>query len=113
MIWWSKGGALRGSSPQRMAFLAQVIAEAPDGVIDPLPSDWDAPWGGADGYILIYLGAGQSRFRIVAAAPGTRYLVDVIDTWNMTIERVDQPMEGTFRVELPGRPFMAVRLVAV
>ena len=35
--------------------------------------------------------------------------VEVIDTWNMTIEKV-----GTFkkhiRVELPGRPYMAVRI---
>ena len=85
----------------------------PDGEDRPASSDWDAPWGGADGYILIYLGAGQSRFRMVTAAPGTKYLVDVIDTWNMTIERFDHPMAGTFRVELPGRPFIALRLVAV
>lgn len=113
VIWWSKGGVLRGESPPRLAFLAQLVAEAPEGVIDPLPSDWDVPWGGvADRYILIYLGAGQSRFRTVKAPEGIAFHVDIIDTWNMTIERLDGPRQGTFRVELPGSQYTAIRLVA-
>ena len=42
--------------------------------------------------------------------PGTAYAVDVIDTWNMTIETLQGSLEGTFRVDLPGRQYMAVRL---
>jgi hypothetical protein len=48
----------------------------------------------------------------VKAPEGIAFHVDLIDTWNMTIERLDRPREGTFRVELPGRPYMAIRLMA-
>jgi hypothetical protein len=41
---------------------------------------------------------------------GERYEVDVIDTWNMTVENVEGVHEGTFRVDLPARPYIAVRL---
>ncbi|NEM92056.1 DUF5605 domain-containing protein [Galbitalea soli] len=113
-LWWSKGGELVGQSPERIGFLAGIIADAPGGAIDPLPGDWDVAWGGVgDEYRIAYLGFGQPRYRQVAAALGRRYTVDVIDTWNMTIDRLPGEFEGSFRVELPGRQFMAIRLIAV
>ena len=42
------------------------------------------------------------------------WTIDVIDTWNMTVERVPGiHSDGSVRVDLPGRPFMAVRLTRV
>ena len=41
-----------GASPARIGFLDGILAEAPDGVLDPLPSDWDVPWGGVAGQYL-------------------------------------------------------------
>ena len=41
------------------------------------------------------------------------YSVDVIDTWNMTVERVAARASGRTVVALPGRPWMAVRAVAL
>lgn len=112
-LWWSKGGDLVGTSPPRFGFLRQIIAEAPRGCIDPLPSDWDVPWGGdGDEYRIAYFGFGRPRFRIMQAPPMRRYTVDVIDTWAMTVSRLPGEHEGTFKVELPGRPYMAVRLIA-
>jgi hypothetical protein len=113
-LWWSKGGELVGSSPNRIRFLADLIAEAPGGVLDPLPSDWDVPWAGVAGqYYLLYLGFGQPRYRNIVLPPGQEYVVDVIDTWNMTVERLEGTVEGFFQVPLPGRQFMAVRVTAV
>lgn len=113
LIWWSKGGTLRGTSVERIRFLADIIAEAPGGVLDPLPSEWDAPWGGvADEYMIIYFGFSRPGFRTVSATPGKRFHVDVIDTWEMTIERLEGTFEGTFTVRLPARQYMALRLVA-
>jgi hypothetical protein len=37
----------------------------------------------------------------------------VIDTWNMTIAEREGNFEGTFRVELPGSQYMAVRMTKV
>ena len=47
-LWWSKGGELTGDSPRRIRFLLKIIDAAPAGVLEPLPSDWDVRWGGAE-----------------------------------------------------------------
>jgi uncharacterized protein DUF5605/uncharacterized protein DUF5060/uncharacterized protein DUF4038 len=110
-LWWSKGGELAGDSPPRIRFLLSVIDAAPGGVLEPLPSDWDVRWGGADDYRIAYFGFGRPRYRDITMAPGSRWHVDVIDTWNMTITRQPGTLEGCFRVGLPGREFMAIRLI--
>lgn len=108
ILWWSKGGALHGTSPARIAFLEQLQSEAPCGVWDPLPSDWDLPWGGSDTERIGYFGFNRPRFRNVVLPDG-EWALDVIDTWNMTVEPVPGIHRATVRVELPGRQFMAVR----
>ncbi|MFF2053472.1 DUF5605 domain-containing protein [Leifsonia sp. NPDC058194] len=113
-LWWSKGGELVGTSPDRIRFLAEITAESPTGVLEPLPSDWDVRWGGVAGrYLIAYFGFGRPRYRDVVRTAGVRYTVDVIDTWNMTIDRLPGEYEGAFRVPLPGREHMAIRLIAV
>ncbi|MGN6403677.1 DUF5605 domain-containing protein [Sinomonas sp.] len=110
-LWWSKGGRLVGDSPDRIAFLAEIMAQMPDGVIDPLASDWDAPRGGSAGRCeIVYFGFNRPRYRTLVVPPGASCTVDVIDTWNMRIHRLDGVRRGIFRVELPGRQYMAVRL---
>ena len=61
---------------------------------------------------LIYFGFNQPTYRRSILPPGDRFHVDVIDTWNMTIETLPETFEGRFRIELPGRQYVAVRLVA-
>ncbi|SDQ31127.1 DUF5605 domain-containing protein [Microbacterium sp. cf332] len=113
ILWWSKGGALHGSSPDRIAFLEQLQAESPTGVWDPLPSDWDVPWGGVAGEVKIaYFGFNRPRFRNVILEAGA-WRVEVIDTWNMTVDELPGQHRGSLRVELPGRPFVALRLTRV
>jgi len=103
---------LYGTSPARIAFLAALQAEAPEGVWDPLPGDWDVPWGGADGVRVGYFGFNRPRFRNVLLGDG-QWRVEVIDTWNMTVDEIPGTHTGQLRVELPGRPYMAVRVTAV
>ena len=38
-----------------------------------------------------------------------KYEVEVIDTWNMTIDKLGV-FQGEFQIDLPGRPYMAIRL---
>jgi hypothetical protein len=109
-LFWSKGGPLIGSSPDRIAFLERISAESPTGVLDPLPGDWDVPWGGVAGrYVIGYFGFNRPRFRNVFLPEG-EFHVDVLDTWNMTVETLPGTFSATVRVDLPGRQFMAVRL---
>jgi Domain of unknown function (DUF5605)/Domain of unknown function (DUF5060)/Protein of unknown function (DUF4038) len=116
-IFWSKGGELVGESPARLDFLAGLIAASPTGVIDPIPFgpfNWDVPYAGVpDRYYLAYLGSGQSKFRNIRLPEGQQYHVDIVDTWNMTINRLDGTRGGTFRIDLPGRPYIALRFVRV
>lgn len=116
-LWWSKGGELVGESPVRMAFLAELIADSPTGTLDPIPTGplgWDLPIGGVLGeYQLAYFGFNRPRFRTMTVPADQEVTVDVIDTWNMTVERRPGTYRGQFRVELPARQFMAVRLIRV
>jgi hypothetical protein len=132
--WTSSGGVLMGTSPARLAFLGRVLASAP-GDIEPIDQFYDTNVGGVAGeFYLVYFGAqtpGQWAFRIPRDAPhklalvaGTRYRVDVIDTWNMTVTPVEEPftlapaaglgndsLDVQHRsVPLPGRPYMALRI---
>jgi hypothetical protein len=109
VLWWSKGGVLHGESAARIGFLHDLVAETPGGVWEPLPSDWDVPWGGADSCRIAYFGFNRPRFRNLVLPEGA-WEVDVIDTWHMTVSTLPGARSGTERVELPARPYMALRL---
>lgn len=112
ILWWSKGGVLRGSSPARIAFLREILESGPD-YLEPSPLDWDTPRAGVDGsYYLYYFGFNQPTYRRFLLDPAVDYTVDVIDTWDMTVTRLDGTYSGRFRIPLPGKQFIAVRLQA-
>jgi hypothetical protein len=109
-LWWSKGGDLVGDSPARIAFLAEITAAVPGGVLEPLPSDWDARWAGTRDHRIVYFGFGRPLFRTLILPPGSRWHIDVIDTWNMTITPLEGAYAGRAKISLPGREYMALRL---
>jgi hypothetical protein len=85
----------------------------PAGWIDPLArlSNSCQPSGGSAGkYILHYFGRHQPA-SVTFKLPEGEFRAEVIDTWEMTIT----PVEGTYReqltIPLPGKPYMAVRIV--
>lgn len=127
IVWLSTGGILRGESPERIAFLRQIMEEGPPN-IDPIDKWQDPTMAGVPGeYYLVYLGRRAPEewpFQLykTGVTDGQVYTIEVIDTWNMTIT----PVEGRFvterkdnyhyvdvdgkSVELPGRPYMALRI---
>jgi hypothetical protein len=114
VLWWSKGGTLRGDSPARLAFLRAVMDESPSGRLDPLPSDWDFAWGGvADRYIIIYFGGARPSYRTVRLPAGMTAKIDVIDTWDMTITELPGQYTGDVRIDLPAKPYIALRARSV
>jgi hypothetical protein len=98
VVWISRGGKLMGQSPPRIAFLKSILATAPaDGIIPINPQDKTIGIAGKVGeYYLIYFGKSaptEWTFELPAGRfvrPGTKYHIDVLDTWNMTITPVDQ-----------------------
>ena len=137
ILWWSKGGVLKGQSPARLAFLRQVLEDSPAEGINPI-DQWQHPeYGGkAPDYYLVYLGKETPRsWEFKLPKPPSRsgqppidsmkFTVEVLDTWNMTTESVP----GTFMlkklddyfygdkdgksVPLTGKPYMAIRIKRV
>ena len=117
VLWWSHGGTLHGESPARIRFLSEVLKSVPGMALRPYErTQWDevcavpAGIGQQDDMYLYYYSFMRPSFRDYTVSG--RYRVTVIDTWNMTME--DQGIhEGSFRVTLPGRPYIAVRLERV
>lgn len=46
------------------------------------------------------------------ALPDADFTIDVIDTWNMTVERLPGTHRGLTRIPLGARQYMAVRAIA-
>lgn len=135
IIFWSKGGLFRGTSWQRIAFLRKIMEEGPGPLemADISRDNKTATTG--KGYYIIYFGkeindtwlfnlpVKNSKYEKLK--PGTRYKVEIIDTWDMTIH----PYPGTFettkeidyrvydkdfkKVRLPMKPYIALRITGI
>jgi len=127
-IWIGQGGSLRGESPARLAFLRKILEDSPASGIEPINKWWSAGVGGKPGeYYLVYFGREKPQswdFSLYneAIAEGSRFTVEIIDTWDMTIT----PVEGVFiakakdlytvadeqgrSIALPGKPGIALRV---
>lgn len=115
ILWWSHGGILRGESCDRIAFIRKIIEQVPNQKLSPQISSWDDVCGvaenagGAKCYIFYYSFMRPSC-REYYFDDDTEYSVEVIDTWNMTIDNIGR-FCGKFSVPLPSRQYMAVRIV--
>lgn len=114
VIWWSHGGELHGDSGPRIAFLRHILEETPGNSMKKIVMQWDDDAGCAESdcnYMLFYFGIFRPSFRIFHDFDeDSDYHVELIDTWNMTIE--DKGIHhGKFRLDMPGRQYMALRIV--
>ncbi|ULL17180.1 DUF5060 domain-containing protein [Paenibacillus sp. H1-7] len=107
--WLTHGGALSGEAAARIAFLREILEEAPAG-LRTMPELYDAAAIGRDGvYYLQYYGIHRfpsKRFRL----PEGTYTADVIDVWNMTITPMPETFGAEFAVPLPSRLYHALRI---
>jgi hypothetical protein len=127
ILWWSKGGRLKGESPARIAFLRRLVEEA-GAPLEPLEPSW--VWTrvcaarAADTWFY-YFGEHQPR-RWTYGLPSEdgEYRVDLIDPWAMEISPLPlgpapettglpgshEERSPAFGVDLPGRPYLAIRV---
>lgn len=130
MIWWSKGGVLRGKSPDRIGFLRKVIESGPPEGLNPVDKWQDERTAGKAGkYYLIYFGKEKpAAWRVELPLAGVKkplhLTIEILDTWNMSVT----PVPGNFvvtprdkyrlaaepraAVPLPGKPYLALRIRA-
>lgn len=137
LLWWAKGGELRGEAWKRIGFLRGLIEEDVANGLTPLGGTGSWPWsrvsGAVDGKVrYIYFGEHQP---VVWAAGFPEedgdYQIDLIDTWEMTVTPLKKTAppanhptrhgavvrgrkpDAAFGVELPGKPYLAVRVRAL
>jgi hypothetical protein len=130
---------LRGQSPERIAFLREVLTTSPPEGIEPIDK-WQVPnvAGKPGEYYLVYFGAkspGDWKFQLPRRkrddanelAGGMRFRAEVLDTWNMTTTPVEEaftirkPAEADYvvhdvdgrSIKLPDKPWLALRITRV
>jgi hypothetical protein len=136
LIWWAKGGKLHGQAWERLKWMRELLEQDVTHGLEPLGTYYQFPWGrisggtdGEDGVRYIYFGEHQPvRWSTGLPTDDGDYDVDLIDTWNMTVEpakRVEAHFipptrhgkitrgggtDAAFAVELPGRTGLALRI---
>jgi len=117
--WWAKGGVLVGESPDRIAFFRSVMEQAPVHEMTPELIDNGDPKN-LSSNIHIFSKTGEYYLAYVAEKGQTieinlpedaNYNVDIIDTWNMQITPSEKKYAGECVIELPDKPYMAVRII--
>jgi hypothetical protein len=117
--WWGKGGTLVGKSPARIAFFRKIMEQAPVTEMTPTLVSTAKPESLADNihilaksgeYYLAYVANGGKTIRLDLPA-GAVYRCELIDTWNMTIDRLPDAKPGRFTFETPAA-YCALRLTA-
>jgi len=108
ILWWAKGGILHGKSPSHLAFLRDILEDSPATGLDPV--DGLHPWsefasaGKPHHSYLTYFGQHQPAQIVVHLPEGERYRGEVIDTWNMTVTPLEEVIECSAVLPLPGIP---------
>lgn len=114
VLWWSKGGNLKGESPERIKFLRGIIETAP-AYLKPVPliASWlpFAAIGINNEFYLAYFNDAQPRVAIMDLPEKSIFNIEIIDTWNMTITPIKKKFSGHSLIELPAKPYIALRIV--
>lgn len=120
ILWWSHGGVLHGESHKRFGFLLDIMKETPgsgylmycDGCnTDEVCAVPERRFGDKtpNEYYLFYYSFMRPSFRQFYFDDETEYEAEVIDTWDMTIEKAGT-FSGKFIINLPAKQYMAIRL---
>jgi hypothetical protein len=98
--WVSHGGTLQGDSPERIAFLRRLMEETPPDV-----------WNMERSCYWLYFGVSRPSLWELQLPEEWAFHVDVIDTWDMRVARLPDTYRGICSVALPGKSFLAIRVV--
>jgi hypothetical protein len=130
-IFWAHGGKLKGTSPARIGFLRKIMEDGPGPLT--LADEWkdNQTAQSGTGYYLIYFGKNKQTewmFNLPKKnipAKGTKFRVDLIDTWNMTITPVNEVFTigdavgyrvydtQQKKITMPDKPYLALRITQI
>jgi len=111
VLWWAKGGHLKGKSVKRIRFLREVVEQL------NMNLDYNKPEAGGSNIsggnlnqgMLVYFGNHQPA-NWDFDFPEGNYKIELIDTWNMTIETLGEKYSGKQSIKLSGKPRTALRI---
>lgn len=118
ILWWSHGGRLHGESWKRFQLLHDIMSETPGTGLRPYEKcGWDEVCAVPETaspfepypYYLYYYSFMRPSFREFYFDEENKYEVKVIDTWEMKVENRGV-FKGRFKIELPGKQYMAVQI---
>jgi hypothetical protein len=119
-IWWSNGGKLSGSSPARIGFLRKLLEETTAIGLEASPEPYylnavsfaQSPQGVEaklpPAAILYYFDFHQPIQYTFPLGAGM-YRAEFIDPWQMTITPIAGRFSGKATLQLPGKPYQAIR----
>ena len=114
VLWWTKGGVLKGESQERIKFLKEIIEAAPANLnVISSPNSRYGILADGDNYFLTYYNLDQSIEAWFTLPKVKKYSVEVIDTWEMTITRLPKTYSGPSLIDLPGKPGIALRITVL
>jgi len=138
-IFWAKGGEFKGESWKRVAFLRNIVEECPNPLqMADVSRDMKTATAG-DNYFILYFGKeineswqfnlpfknASGLYGYKKPEKGTRFKVEIIDTYDMTITPYPEIFEAAkasdYRVcdkdmklvKLPLKPYIALRIQEV
>ncbi len=135
-IFWADGGSFKGTSPKRIAFLRNILEEAPEPLfMTDISRDLRTASSGK-GYYLMYFGEEvleswlfnlpKKNGSLDKLKEGVKFKVEIIDTWNMSITKVPGVFEtkkvnDNYRlydkelkeIRLPYKPYIALRIIQI
>jgi hypothetical protein len=119
-LWWSHGGKLHGSSPQRIGFLRRLLEQSAAGnetkragleeqsAAYYLNASRLDPTGKVTEEILYYMDFHQPIF-YQFSLPDGKFTAELIDPWQMKVTLLPGTLSGDTKLKLTGRPYQALR----
>jgi len=109
LLWWAKGGVLRGKSPARIQFLKDIIEALPYQQMQPDFTDYPQVYALAkkgECYLMYFADNKPVAIDLPGPSP---YKLDGIDTWAMKILPIGSAGPGKFTFTPPKQDY-AIRL---
>ena len=109
LLWWAKGGVLRGKSPARIQFMKGIIEAMPYQQMQPDFGNYPDAYALAkkgECYLMYFTDTKQVEIDLPGGRP---YKLDGIDTWGMKILPIGSAGPGRFAFAPPKKDY-AVRL---
>jgi hypothetical protein len=109
ILWWSKGGVLRGESAPRIAFLRKLMETNASAGLTPLANPYYPGASVAGQYYLYFLDYHQPALADFDLPSDAKFQAEILDPWNMTVTHVEGLRQSKFQLKLPGKPYLGVQ----